>query len=164
MTDIYKCKSCSFGPCFCGSKYKPEPDMFGQTEGNEPYLCPYGMEDAEWKFLAPEVRLTEPSWLDSLQEWMSVEGYDAAPEIIQDVVLGFSLIPSGISMSEIENAYGILRQISDHYTSFFDREELEKRLKRIPRNVMICAVFIEAFKGGVAFAEQVRQKGAPDAR
>lgn len=32
LTDVYKCKSCEFGPCFCGSMFKPKPDMFGDME------------------------------------------------------------------------------------------------------------------------------------
>lgn len=159
MQTVYKCKNCEYGPCYCSTVHHEEMP-FGE-DCDAPFTCPYfgHGETPEWEMCAPEITPNSPKWLDGMQEWMQGEGYDKAPEKLRDAIMACSMAPAPFYASDLMRVFNFLREVEEStYSSFMDREEMEKQLKKITKRELIAAIFPEAFKAGVAYAEYVRQE------
>lgn len=164
MNFTYKCKMCEYGPCYCHTGRKLSGSLYGDSEGegeDQPLRCPYFSDSVNPDFepVISEVKL-DTKFCEEMKEWLGGEGYDNAPERLRDAILGFGF-GSYFSMHETMKIIGLLREWEDgngDYCSSFERDEWLKKFKKIGKFDLINAIFPEAFKAGVIFAEIERQK------
>lgn len=160
MYTVYKCKSCECGPCYCATANVDQPNEFGDCHP-QPDICPYfgKNESPEFEMCAPEIRPNSPKWLDAMQEWINGDGYEKAPEKLRDAVMACSMVPVGLYSIDMIRVYNLLREAEEGiFCGFMELEDFDKALKKLTKKELIAAIFPEAFKAGIAYAEYVRQE------
>ena len=85
------------------------------------------------------------------------EGYDNAPEEIRD---GLAIDLRGrLESFEAAHVIGLLREYEeDRFSGCFEREELSKKINKLTKWELLNAIFPEAFKAGIIYAEKLRQE------
>ena len=155
---VWKCKACEYGPCYIQCKGMKRQSVFDEDDGGQPPRCPYfDEEQPEFVVCAPEANPWSIRWIDQMQEWIMGEGYENAPEEIRD---GLAVDLKGRSdRFEIMHVIGLLRDYEEERLSgCFEREDLLKKISKIPKWDLLNAVFPEAFKAGIIYAEMIRQR------
>ena len=162
MNTVWKCKSCEYGPCYYYTEKKEPENSIYQNEDTPPGYCPQFGEcgTADFNVVLPEITLNTKT-TESMQEWLSGEGYDNTPEQIRDGILGFGFSPILFRYEDALAVLQLLREYEDnnHYLSSWQRDDWLKRFKKISKYDLINAIFPEAFKAGIIFGEMIRQKG-----
>lgn len=160
MRPVWKCKLCAFGPCYIQSTGmdRTPATTFGDDDNAIPRRCPhFDGVFPEFEVCAPEANPWSIRWIDRMQEWIMGEGYDNAPEEIRD---GLAIDLRGrLESFEAAHVIGLLRDYEeDRFAGCFEREELTKKINKLTKWELLNAIFPEAFKAGIIYAEKLRQE------
>ncbi len=158
MNPVWKCAECECGPCYIQAAKSNPGTVFGEDDGRVPMRCPYSDENRpDFEFCAPDVHFTM-RYCEEMYEWLSGPGYDNAPPEIRDALaVDLRGRIDGWRAMEIT---GLLREYEEE-TGFgwiAEREEWERKMKKVSRIELLNAIFPEGFKAGIIYAEMIRQR------
>lgn len=163
MNPVWKCEACADGPCYIQSSRKATKTVFGEEGDSQPRHCPYYLEtEVECEPVAMEANPWSIRWIDRMQEWLAVDGYDRAPEELRDGIM--IDLACRIDRYEAMRIINLLRNYeADSANGCIDRDVYLKQFAKLGKWELINAIFPEAFKAGLIYGEMIRQRIAEKA-
>lgn len=91
---LFKCKSCELGPCYCGGENATTSDAYSGEDALMPIACPFSgeNEDPEWMpVLSPGITQKGCEQLEQL-DWAD-DAFERMPDWVRDMKAGGKSIP-----------------------------------------------------------------------